>query len=139
MTLLNNIKKENSKLSQNHFPALRFRKFQMNVDSSGVHILISANFLKKYNHTITVQNGILHLKIKQGLDAPNFHKNSLPLGIDEKLMDFHIRLPDKQHRTLNSVHFHNGILKIHLTKNKKKNHEMTLMKPSLMSNPISAS
>ncbi len=138
MESLNNFTKENNNLRQSHFPPLKFRKFQMNVDDSSVHILISANFLKKYNHIVTVQDGMLHLKIKQGRSASYFNENSLPLGKDEKGMDFQIRLPNTKHRLLNSVVFHNGILKIHLTESAMVDDEIAFPKPSLMLNQMTA-
>lgn len=139
MESLNNIKKEDNNLRQNHFAPLKFRKFQIDVDDSGAHILISANFLKKYNHTVAVQDGMLHLKIKQGRSAHYSHKDSLPFGIYEKGMDFHIKLPNKQHRVLNSVLFQDGILKIHLTESNKVDDEIAFPKPSLMLNQMTAS
>lgn len=100
---------------------MKFKKFQMDLDGTGVHILVSANFLKRGSYRITVQNGRLILKIKQPKNTFNFRSKSSEFIIDEKYIDFDILLPDKQYQFINSTQFQNNTLQIHLTKNNKAN------------------
>tara|TARA_R110001583_G_scaffold43178_12_gene137287 strand:- start:904 stop:1311 length:408 start_codon:yes stop_codon:yes gene_type:complete len=115
MEQLHKTKRKNNSRNLNFFPPLKFKKFRMKLDERGIHILISANFLKKGNYSITVNNGVLHLKIHQPDDIYGHYGKSMPTIGYNRDMDFHISLPDKLHQHLNSVHFHKGTLKIHLT------------------------
>lgn len=116
MESLNTIKKKNNQFRPNTSSSLRFKKFQMDFDAMGVHILISANFIKKDNYTITVQNGRLLLKINQLKSIIDFKRNSSQVGANEKYMDFDILIPDKQYHHINSALYQNNTLRIHLTK-----------------------
>lgn len=119
MESLNKIKREHNQIKNNSFPPLRFKKFQMDLDTTGVHILISANFLKKGNYKIAVHNGRLLLKIKQPKNTFDFKRNLSLFEADEKYMNFDILLPNKQHQYINSALFENNTLQIHLTKKNK--------------------
>ena len=117
METLKTNKKKNNRQRLQSFPPLRFKKFQMNLDHSGVHILLSANFLKKNNHTLRVRDGQLHLKIKQPTALFGYANGSAALDGPNKDIDFQIRLPNKQYRHIKSARFQNGSLKIHLVDN----------------------
>jgi len=114
MEALKTSKKKNNRQRLQSLPPLRFKKFQMNLDQSGVHILLSANFLKKNNYTLRVRDGLLHLKIKQPSALFGYANGSTLLDGPTKDIDFQIRLPHKQYRHIKSAHFQNGSLKIHL-------------------------
>ncbi|TGV04698.1 hypothetical protein [Flavivirga rizhaonensis] len=116
MNILNKIKKVNNQVVTHSFPPLRFKKFQMDFDTTGVHILISANFLKRGNYRISVQNGRLLLKIKQPKNTFDFKRNSSLFEANKKYLDFDILLPYKQYQYINSAQFQNNTLQIHLTK-----------------------
>ena len=126
----NKIKKENNKVIVNPFSSLRFRKFKMDVDASGVHILISANFIKKDNYRITVQNGRLLLKIKQFKSINDFKRNSSRFEANEKYMHFDILIPDKQYQHINSALYQNNTLRIHLTKKRSIRNTVALVEAS---------
>ena len=49
MEQLHKTKRKNNSRNLNFFPPLKFKKFRMKLDERGIHILISANFLKKGN------------------------------------------------------------------------------------------
>ncbi|WP_047246533.1 hypothetical protein [Maribacter thermophilus] len=133
MESLNKIKKEKHQRLHS-FPPLRFNKFQMKLENTGIHILISANFLSKYNHAVRVQNGVLHLKIKKPKNNYDYYGGSMSYEGYEKDIDFQIRLPDKQHCHIHTVRFYHGVLKIHLSKEHKTNSTVRLPKPSFTSN-----
>ncbi|RTE54797.1 hypothetical protein EHW67_06425 [Arenibacter aquaticus] len=114
METLKTSKKKNNRQRLQSLPPLRFKKFQMNLDQSGVHILLSANFLKKNNHTLRVRDGQLNLKIKQPPALFGYANGSKVLDGPTKDIDFQIRLPHKQYRHIKSARFLNGSLKIHL-------------------------
>lgn len=114
METLKTSKKKNNRQRLQSLPLLRFKKFQMNLDQSGVHILLSANFLKKNNHTLRVRDGQLHLKIKQPSTLFGYTNGGTALDGPTKDIDFQIRLPNKQYRYIKSARFLNGSLKIHL-------------------------
>ncbi|MBD1261443.1 hypothetical protein HZY62_12635 [Maribacter polysiphoniae] len=121
------------------FPPLRFKKFQMKLDDSGAQVLIAANFLKKGNHSVRVHNGMLHLKIKQPERIFDYTDKGTPLTRHKKDMDFQIALPNKRYRHINTIRFHNGILKVHLTGEQKERDIMKFSKPAPTSNRIAAS
>lgn len=115
-------------------PTLKFRKFQVNMDKTGVHILISANFLKKGNHSVRVQNGMLHLKIKRSTDLFGYANNAISQGVHDKDMDFKICLPQKKYWHINSVRFQNGNLQIHLVDGCREGAAIKYAEPSSISN-----
>ncbi len=139
MEALINIKRKNNRHSVNSFPLLRFKKFQMNVDDSGVHIRLSANFLKADNHRVRVQDGMLHLKIKHPKSAHSFYGNSFAAETAERDTDLEIRLPDKRHQKINSVRFKNGILQVHLVDKNNVNNPEKSVQPPFRSNRLIAS
>ncbi len=114
MDALKTTKKKDYKQRLNTLPPLRFKKFQMKLEESGVRILIAANFLKKNNHTLMVRDGVLHLKIKLSGDPFAYTNGSSSFAHSNKDMDFKIRLPHKRYRHINSVRFQNGSLQINL-------------------------
>ncbi|MDO5974568.1 hypothetical protein [Flavivirga jejuensis] len=130
MDSLNKIKREHNQIKNNSFPPLRFKKFQMDLDATGVHILISANFLKRGNYKVTVQNRRLLLKIKQPKNTFYFKSNSSPFEANEKDMDFDILLPNKQYQFINSILFQNNTLQIHLTKKNNAKNTMEFFEAS---------
>ena len=133
MGLVNNIevKNRNSRLSTH--PQLRFKKFRMNIDPNGVCIHIEAPFLGYSKHWITVEEGILYLKIERPRDIPNFQGDLQDFKSNKKHLDFQIALPDKQYQHLDTVGFRTNSLKIRITReNRKKSKE--LIEPSPMSN-----
>lgn len=134
---LNKTKKENQQRLYS-FPPLRFKKFQMKLEDTGIHILISANFLTKNNHFVRVQNGVLHLRIEKPENNYDYYGGSMSYKGYEKDIDFQIRLPDKRHRHIKTVRFHNGTLKIHLSKEHKTKSSISLPKPSFIPNRITA-
>lgn len=127
-------KKKNYHQRLNSLPTLKFRKFQMNMDKTGVHILISANFLKKGNHSVRVQNGMLHLKIKRSIDLVGYANNAISQGVHDKDMDFKICLPQKKYWHINSVRFQNGNLQIHLVDRYREGAAIKYAEPSRISN-----
>ncbi|MBQ4913809.1 hypothetical protein J8L85_05130 [Maribacter sp. MMG018] len=137
MESLNKTKKEKHQRLHS-FPPLRFKKFQMKLENTGVHILISANFLTKYNHSVRVQNGVLHLKIKNPKNSYDYYGGSMSYEGYGKDIDFQIRLPDKQHCHIHTVRFHHGVLKIHLSKEPKTNNTVRSAKSSFLSNRLTA-
>jgi len=132
-------KKKNSHKRLRNFPTLGFKKFQMKLDDLGVHIIISANFLKKGNHSVRVENGVLHLKVLFPEGFYDYGRRTMSLEGYKKDMDFHIRLPDKLHRHINSVKYHNGTLKIHLTDQRKAGGVMKFPELSEISNQVAVS
>ncbi|WP_136480922.1 hypothetical protein [Cognatitamlana onchidii] len=102
MESINTIKKKNNQFRPNTFSSKGFKKFKMDFDATGIHILISASFLKKENYKIEVQNGRLRLKIKCPKE-------------NEEYIDFDILLPDKRYQYINSALFENDTLQIQLT------------------------
>ncbi|MBD0779587.1 hypothetical protein HPE56_17435 [Maribacter sp. ANRC-HE7] len=109
----------------------------MKLDDSGAQVLIAANFLKKGNHSVRVHNGMLHLKIKHPEGSYDQYDKTMPLKRNKKDMDFHIALPNKRYRYINSIHFRHGILKIHLT-TKHYKRDIIKFRPSVTSNRITA-
>lgn len=139
MEALINIKRKNYRHSANNHSLLRFKKFQMNVDDSGVHIRLSANFLKTDNHHVRVQDGMLRLKVKRPRSAYDFYDNSVAMGASEKDFDLKIRLPDKRHQQINSVRFKNGILQVHLVVKKTIDNAKRTIPSQFGSNQLIAS
>ena len=139
MEALKTNKKKNYHQRLNSLPTLKFRKFQMNMDKTGVHILISANFLKKGNHSVRVQNGMLHLKIKRSIDLVGYANNAISQGVHDKDMDFKICLPQKKYWHINSVRFQNGNLQIHLVDGYREGAAIKYAEPSRISNFITSS
>lgn len=139
MEALKTTKKKNDHQRLSSLPTLKFRKFQMKVDNAGVHILISANFLKKGNHSVRIQNGILHLKIKRSTGLFGYTNGSISQGVHNKDMDFQISLPHKKYRRIDSVRFQNDCLQIHLVEQYRTGAAMKYSEPSRIFNTITSS
>ncbi|GEM_PF-3282725 len=138
MEAIKTIKKKNYRQRLNSLPPLKFKKFRMNMDQTGVNILISASFLKKGNHSLRIQNGILHLKIKQSTGPFGHANGSTSHEAHKKDMDFQIRLPHKKYRHINSVRFQNGSLQIRLSERQVTGRGFRYLEPSRMPNQITS-
>lgn len=132
MEAIKTTKKKNYHRRLNSYLPLKFKKFQMQMDNFGVHILISANFLKKGNHSLKIQNGILHLKIKQATGLFGYAIDSASQKDQYKDMDFQISLPHKKFRHINSVRYQNGSLQIHLSDRQGSRDGIKYVGPSTM-------
>lgn len=112
------------------YPPIKFKKFQMKLEETGVHILISANFLKKGNHSVRVHQGVLFLKIGTPEGDYGHHGTYKSFKGLEKEREFRFSLPYKKHRYIQSVRFDNTDLKIHLTDKKRAGCGMTFPQAS---------
>ncbi|MDD7886251.1 hypothetical protein [Flavivirga sp. 57AJ16] len=130
MKPLNTIEKKNNQFRAKAFSSLRFKKFKMDFDTTGIRILISARFLKKENYKINVQNGRLCLKIKQPKRTFSFNNKISQFKPDERYVDFDILLPDKQYQHINSALYQNNTLRIHLTKKRNVEKAIALFEAS---------
>ncbi len=139
MEAIKTTKKKNYHRRLKSLPPLKFKKFQMKMDNFGVHILISANFLKKGNHSIRILNGVLHLKIKKATGLFGHAIDSFSQKDPFKDMDFQISLPHKKYRHINSVHLQNGSLQIHLVDRYSTGAAIKYSEPSRISNSITSS
>ncbi|WP_339710475.1 hypothetical protein [uncultured Kriegella sp.] len=119
MESLVNIKRKYNRHTVNSSSLLRFKKFEMNVDGTAVHIRLSAHFLETDNYQVQVKDGVLHLKIKYPVGTRGSHKNSFKTDTAQRDIDLEIRLPDRRHKKINSVRFKNGILQVHLVQKDK--------------------
>jgi len=124
------IKKEKNQVIASLFPSLKFKKIKMDVDASGVHILISANFLKRDNYRIIVQNGRFFLKIKQLKNTFDFKSSLSKFEANQKYFHFDILIPYSQYQYINSVFFQNNTLRIHLTKKSSIRNTVSLSEAS---------
>jgi len=138
MEALKTTKKKNYLKRRNSLPPLKFKKFWMNMDKTGVNILISASFLKKSNHSLRIQNGILHLKIEQSAGPVGHANGSTAHEVQKKYMGFQIRLPHKKYRHINSVRFHNGSLQIHLSERQVIRRGFRNVKPSTIPHQLTS-
>lgn len=139
MEAIKTTKKKNYHRRLKSLPPLKFKKFQMKMDNLGVHILISANFLKKGNHSIRIQNGILLLKIKQATGLFGHAIDSFSQKDPFKDMDFQISLPHKKFRHIKSVRYQNGSLQIHLSDRQGSRDGIGYVEPSTMYNRTTSS
>ncbi len=131
--------KENNKHHINSLATVPLKKIQMNLDDNGVKVRIFADCLKKGNHTVIVQDGMLYLKVKPFASTYDFYRNPFLAQSFEKDMDFQIRLPGKQYRYLHAMRFHKGVLEVRVGEHHKINQHLKTIKPSLAANQLMAS
>ncbi|SIT08160.1 hypothetical protein SAMN05421766_10918 [Zobellia uliginosa] len=116
-----------------HFPSLNSKNIQLKLFGAGSQVIVPPNFLKNNTPSLRVRNGMLHLKLQGPGKLHNYNGAPTPHEGYRKGMDFHIRLPDRLNRHLNSVRYQNGIVKIQPAPGQKANHNI----PSSMALSIS--
>ncbi len=121
------------------YSPFKFNKFQMKMEETGIHILISANFLKKGNHSVRVRQGTLYLKIENPERHYDPYGKYLSFEGHKKDMEFRFSLPDKKHRYIHSIRFEHPVLKIHLTDKRRARRAMTFAHASPSPNGLIAS
>ncbi|MBU3028433.1 MULTISPECIES: hypothetical protein [Zobellia] len=118
----------------NHFPSLNSKTIQLKLFGAGSQVIVPPNFLKNSPHSLRLRNGMLHLKLQRPEKAHNYYGAPTPREAYRRAMDFHIRLPDRLNRHLNSVRFQNGIVKIQPTPGQKENPNIPSSEASSISN-----